>query len=108
LHESRVAASALVAVLLSREPKAAEVGHKSIRHCWCLLVRGGVNSQSLGEVTHGNQELSVPVLAFYGDPPERCPDVILVYEAPAPGSGAPACCADVMLLAQPLNVAPQV
>jgi hypothetical protein len=66
----------------------------------------------LGDAVHGDQEVSAPALALRGgschvcgDPVEWCPDIVLVHQAPTLGSGTPASCAGITLLAPSLDVA---
>jgi hypothetical protein len=97
-------------ILSEREEEAEEVGHLGIHHCHCLSVRDSEYLRPLGEVAHGNQEVSVPAVALRegacyvdGNPLEWCPNIVLVHQALAPGSLAR--CVPVTLLTPSLDVA---
>jgi hypothetical protein len=94
LHVLSLEVSVLVALQFSRHPELVEEFVKlGIRHSCCLLVRGDEYIRRLSEVVHRNQMVSISYMALLawsndicGDYLEQCPDVILVHQAPVPGS----------------------
>lgn len=79
------------------------------------MVGDGIHLQSLGEIVHDSQKVSIPTFALWeqpcnvdGDPLRWFTDIILVHQALAPGVGALAFCIGAALLAPPLIITPHV
>jgi hypothetical protein len=82
------------ALLLSWYSETTEVGNQCFRHCQYLLVGNGVGLQSLDEIIHGYQDVSVPLVSqrerpcyIDGYPFEWGPNIALVHKALTAGSG---------------------
>jgi hypothetical protein len=96
---------------VSRYTSAAkEVDHHGFCHHSCFLVWDSIGLQPLGELVHGDREVSVPLVTMWEGvcyvndyPLEWCHNTVLMHEAPAFDWRAATGCEGVTVLVPLLN-----